>query len=822
MAGMRVPLPAGSSPRIAAAVAGAVALGAVAAASFGPIVRHEIRAQAARRRLAVTAEEVWPGWGGVILGRVSVRAEGVPGVEVHAREVRIQLGWTFRAHEIVCRGAVVDAHGTTDALRAQVDAWRSQSGVRVLAARQTPGPTVRVEDATIRWEDGSGRPHLTAAGVGAELSRDGGQVTIAELSATFSHARLLLARGTARWNGSRQVEVARAAKLVVERTGAQTVAESQPASRPAEPLPPSAVVSARDSRPVSSAAARSVGGAARRIAKATPAQPEHPAGEEPPWSISAPDLQAVRATVAEWTRKGSNVVADGADIGVDALTWKVSESDDDAPLTIGPGVFRVLTEPKSIELQFRTDAGEVLAPSSTRLAASIKLPREESDVTATIDGGPVSLTLLGVHEGALGLVDVDKAMVGGRARLTLAADASSLSFEIEGSTRSLAIRSARLAADVVRGIDLDVRVRGRLSAPANLRLDEASLVLGATHLSASGILNAESDHVEGAFRFDMPTISCDSFLDSFPSALLPTLDETKLGGTFAASGHLAFDTRSLDDLLLEYDVRDRCQFVDVPPQLARERFTNPFEHRVYMPDGKIAVQTTGPGTVSWTAIEDISPYMQVAVLTTEDGAFPRHHGFNRAAIRASIIANLKAARFVRGASTITMQLAKNLFLSRDKTLARKLEEVALTEYLEQTFSKGELMEMYLNVIEFGPGIYGITEAADYYFGRTPAELNLVECLFLASVLPSPLRYASVRDAGALSEGRMKGLHTLMEIAHRNGRIDDVDLAEGETETIDFWRGGERPPPRPPARLHGAPAADVDDVSLLPTSLDDTR
>ena len=133
------------------------------------------------------------------------------------------------------------------------------------------------------------------------------------------------------------------------------------------------------------------------------------------------------------------------------------------------------------------------------------------------------------------------------------------------------------------------------------------------------------------------------------------------------------------------------------------------------------------------------------MLTTEDGGFFRHHGFNTCAIRTALIANIKAGRFVRGASTITMQLAKNLFLSREKTLSRKLEELILTDYLEQTFTKDEMMELYLNVIEFGPDVYGVTAAADHYFGRTPAELNLAECLFLASLLPQPLRYHHLRE-----------------------------------------------------------------------------
>ena len=128
----------------------------------------------------------------------------------------------------------------------------------------------------------------------------------------------------------------------------------------------------------------------------------------------------------------------------------------------------------------------------------------------------------------------------------------------------------------------------------------------------------------------------------------------------------------------------------VPEPLARDRFLEPFEHTVYLPDGTLAQEITGPTSEDWAPIERISPFMQVAVLTTEDGAFYKHHGFNRAAIRNALVADLKAGRFVRGASTITMQLAKNLFLFREKTLSRKLEEIALADYIEQVFSKREL------------------------------------------------------------------------------------------------------------------------------------
>jgi hypothetical protein len=411
----------------------------------------------------------------------------------------------------------------------------------------------------------------------------------------------------------------------------------------------------------------------------------------------------------------------------------------------------------------------------------------------------VSLSLLGIHEGAAGLVDVAQATVTGKARVVLAGDGTDVSFDVQLGTRGLSLHQPRLALDVVRGVDLDVRARGVVTDAGEMRLDDFAATLGAMRLAGSGTLDQKPDHVGASFRFELPSTACQSLLDSVPTALLPALQGTRMGGTFGARGRFAFDTRALDELELDYDIQDQCRITEVPASLSRERFKDPFVHRIYLPDGSTADQTTGPGTPNWTALEDISPYMQVAVMTTEDGAFPHHHGFNRAAIRASIVANLKARRFVRGASTISMQLAKNLFLSRDKTLARKVEEVILTDYLEETFSKDELMELYLNVIEFGPAVYGITSAAEYYFGRTPAELSLTESLFLSSLLPAPLRYGAMRDATQPPDGWLHMLRNLMAIANKRGLVTDAELAEGQAETLVFWHGGERPAPRPPVR-----------------------
>src|SRR6478609_6269804 len=159
----------------------------------------------------------------------------------------------------------------------------------------------------------------------------------------------------------------------------------------------------------------------------------------------------------------------------------------------------------------------------------------------------------------------------------------------------------------------------------------------------------------------------------------------------------------------------------------------------------------------------------------------RHDRINHRAMRDALVANLRAGRFVRGASTISMQLAKNLFLGREKTLSRKLEELVLTEYLEQTFEKDEILELYLNVIEFGPDIYGITAAADHYFGRTPNELTMAECMFLSSLLPSPVRLHGMYVRGSISEGYKRTLQSLLRIAGKRGLLTPGEVAEAQAQ-----------------------------------------
>ena len=148
----------------------------------------------------------------------------------------------------------------------------------------------------------------------------------------------------------------------------------------------------------------------------------------------------------------------------------------------------------------------------------------------------------------------------------------------------------------------------------------------------------------------------------------------------------------------------------------------------------------GPAVMyAWTPMKDIPRHMALAVVAAEDQNFPSHFGFDVDAIARAMEHNEKSAR-VRGASTITQQVAKNLFLWSGRSYVRKALEAGLTVLLEILWSKERILEVYLNIAEFGDGTYGVEAAAKRFFGKTPDRLSRHEAAILASVLPNPRRF----------------------------------------------------------------------------------
>lgn len=136
-------------------------------------------------------------------------------------------------------------------------------------------------------------------------------------------------------------------------------------------------------------------------------------------------------------------------------------------------------------------------------------------------------------------------------------------------------------------------------------------------------------------------------------------------------------------------------------------------------------------------LEDISPTFVKLIVLSEDVPFYKHRGFNRTMLKRSLKANIKRRRMLFGGSTITQQLAKNLYFSFRKSILRKLLESFVTLWIEKKFSKQQILEFYLNMIYFGNGQYGITHAAQFYYAESPSELNLLQSINLITVVTGP-------------------------------------------------------------------------------------
>jgi len=186
-------------------------------------------------------------------------------------------------------------------------------------------------------------------------------------------------------------------------------------------------------------------------------------------------------------------------------------------------------------------------------------------------------------------------------------------------------------------------------------------------------------------------------------------------------------------------------------------------------------------TKRWAPLSRVSPLLIKAVLIGEDDKFYQHEGFDYEALEQAFEKNLKQGRFAAGASTISQQLTKNLFLSPEKSLTRKAKEAILTWRLENTLSKRRILELYVNVAEWGDGIFGIEAASRHYFHKPASALTSMEAARLAAVLPNPIRFSAVGTQRYVTF-RANLIHAIM--VRRGVAVADFDeVMSGKDESV---------------------------------------
>ena len=750
-------------------------------------VRRHVEAAAARYGASATVRWIVPRAAGLELRDLELKWPDVPGLQV--RLDRVVVAWSS-PRGVTIEGGLTRYEGDVESLRAGIERVRSLRG-----ALAEPG-----------GDPGSSRP-VSARGLGIEwvapwgtlMARDGTivreleQLTVAISAVQGTHpvgsiavsdARCELARNDGRW---------RLRKL-------STAGASVELSKEAGDL-----------------------GALLRSSNRGPSAP----GQETPSADALARLAGSLATRARQVRD----VADRARAELDERLDPKGEVDLGGLIVAAPhaaepwrlGPARFVVAPRDGHWKFELLAGdaEALRFGATEgegLALTAALANRDEPLEIEVRGGPIRLGQLGIEDGAFHLRDPDRASFHANARVRLAPNESSLSVQGDVHVRALSFELPALAPAPVRGLDAAFRGSAELALDGtSLRVRGGEFEVGKVRLNgelevardptastdptagqpppttpagmraAAGASDATTHAKRSAryvidAKYDVPLVPCQSIVDAAPEGLLPTVTGIKLAGSFALRGHAKIDTADLDR---HYDVRwdtsNSCRVTSVPPAIDVARFRAPFTRKVYSASGaRDLVHETGPGSAGWVPYGALPRTMETAIVSFEDGRFQQHDGFDAEAIRNSIRENLRQGRFVRGASTISMQLAKNLYLSRDKHLSRKLEEALLTMYLEQALTKEQIIELYANLVEFGPAIYGVGAGASHWFHTNASELSVSQTFFLGSILPNP-RADHFTASGALSPGWLRLLRTVMGYANKRGRLSDEDLATGRAE-----------------------------------------
>jgi hypothetical protein len=541
-----------------------------------------------------------------------------------------------------------------------------------------------------------------------------------------------------------------------------------------------------------------------------PAAPRGPPSEvESDGSERAAKLRELRALLLPLLREG---LAQGANLALEGVSAQVVRAGE--TLSFGPSRLTLLRDKETLRVSLSPSATEA---GVTPLALNVTLPLTPGSVHVVAKGGPVSFSSLGVRAGQMGLKDVRQATLAVDGVADLSEDFETAELDGKLSLHGLLLQRKELSPQVVGpwSFDASLKARARLDgSEITVTSSEAHFGEVRAELSGQVVTAPGKRHVEGRLR--VPLSGCQSMLEAMPNGLLPLVGGLKLGGTFGIDLQVRYDLSAPKDARVVLSVQNECKVREVPAALSPHRFERAFLREVKGPDGSPMSIESGPGTSSWVSLDDMSRHLESAVLICEDSRFHAHAGFDFQALENALKDDLKQGRFARGASTLSMQLAKNLYLGKEKTLGRKLQEALLTLLLEQQLDKRRILELYLNVVELGPGLYGVGDAAQYYFAAPARSLTLGQSLYLASLLPNPT-YSRFGPDGKLNAGWLNYLHRLMHIAHKIKRIDDAELQVALEEPIAFrvpgaaavsasTIPGEAAPEPPPPELDDAAAA----------------
>ena len=354
------------------------------------------------------------------------------------------------------------------------------------------------------------------------------------------------------------------------------------------------------------------------------------------------------------------------------------------------------------------------------------------------------------------------------------------SFDMKGSLnfQKFAFFHEKISPNVIHDMNASADINVKYTFKDDkLAIDPLRLTSGP--ITATGFVNITNVRSNPVIQFEIGAkdIKCADIPAAIPPGLLPTITELQIAGsTFSPKLYGKVPWKNpLISSLKESGFEGKCFPVVVSPHMPsvlndpNYTFTTDY---TYFTDAI----TIGPGTKEYTPTDKIPPFVRAAMFLTEDKRFFDHGPLRISFIERALRLNLNLRKYVYGGSTISQQLTKNLFLDRRKNLARKLEEAFIAWRMENVVSKTRIFELYINMIEFGPDIYGVTNAAKFYFNKTPSELTPLEGAYLASLKVSPSKGGRFYKSGFPTTGWWpKRMKYILKTLAENGYISPAEV-----------------------------------------------
>jgi hypothetical protein len=536
------------------------------------------------------------------------------------------------------------------------------------------------------------------------------------------------------------------------------------------------------------------------------------------WLARDPAEQAIRARLeSEGRRHGLTVRAEKVGLGVWPLVavsglrvdkpgvWSLTTASADLTLAGSLALGRTrLAGPAGLTLDAVPTVWDVvdrhtlrLRQPATGLTVAWSPAPEGPRVDLRASDLPVG-TLLTVRRAGVPLLDAG--VLGGAAHFATAAGATT--FEVD--VRSRDVRLAAFSDEAENGpgaaFGEPTAVQWRFSGwwrPAAHILEVSRWRVVTSGAAVSGSLTLADlpgdprlDLVLEVERVDFARLLEMSALD--PPQAVSAKGELRAGDLGSASLTARVSGRVAD--AASFKVSQQLDFTPpARPLPALERLRGDFVHQVAT-SGGVKTILVSPDSPDFIAFGDVPPLFVETVLLAEDYGFHGHRGIDLSEVPAAVLKNWSRGGAARGASTITQQLAKNLFLSREKRLGRKLQELSLALLLEATLDKQRILEIYLNVIEWGPGLHGLRPASRRYFGKEPRDLTAKQMAFLVALIPGPIKYQRSFASGTLSPGfrplvdnllaKLRSVETLGEQEYQAAVVEELEVL-APSQAADF-------------------------------------